>query len=133
MKKQITINFSRLLYVLTLCTGIVLTGCGGGSRSIDTNDAINDVVKNSFGGVTLTASFRDLTKTSVAFYGEVVLAENYTADSFGILYSTGKNVTASSATDLPIVDIYGTDFSVSSTSLKPQTTYYYASYITILR
>ena len=124
--KQIILKFSRLLLcVLTLCTGLVLTGCGGGSRSIDTNDAI----KNSFGGVTLTASFRDLTKTSVAFYGEVVLAENYTADSCGIIYSIEKNMTASSVTALPIVDIYGHDFSVSTTSLKPGTTYYYASYI----
>ena len=130
--KQIILKFSRLLLcVLTLCASLVLTGCGGGPKSSDPNapnDATN-ATKNSFGGVTLTTSLSDLTETGVTFHGEIVLAENYTAESFGILYSTEKNMTASSATVLPIVDTYGTDFSVSTTSLKPGTTYYYASYI----
>ena len=80
-------------------------------------------------GVTLTVSLRNLTETGVTFYGEAKLAENYTANSFGISYSNQEIFTAATAQNIPIVDVYGTSYSVSTSSLKPNTTYYYTSYI----
>ena len=89
----------------------------------------DDVIPNTSGGVTLTVKLRNLTETGVAFYGEAILAENYTASSFGILYSESETFTAATAQILQILDIYGTNYSVSASSLKPFTTYYYTSYI----
>ena len=91
----------------------------------DTNDAII----NTSGGVMLTVMLRNLTETGVVFYGEAVLSENYTASSFGILYSESETFNAATAQNLQIVDIYGTNYSVSTSSLKPFTTYYYTAYI----
>ena len=138
--------FSRVLVALLLCTGVVATSCegadpfggenteqdGGGNDDNqggeDTGEG-SDMMTNTFGGVTLTVSLRNLTETGVAFYGEAVLAENYTAFSFGILYSEEETFTAATAQGIQIVDIYGTNYSVSTSSLKPSTTYYYTSYI----
>ena len=138
--------FSRVLVALLLCTGVVATSCegadpfggenteqdGGGNDDNqggeDTGEG-SDMITNTFGGVTLTVSLRNLTETGVAFYGEAVLAENYTAFSFGILYSEEETFTAATAQGIQIVDIYGTNYSVSTSSLKPSTTYYYTSYI----
>ena len=100
-------------------------GEAGNEGAGETNDAIT----NTSGGVTLTVMLRNLTEIGVDFYGEAVLSENYTASSFGILYSEEEIFTASTALSLPIVDIYGTNYSVSTTSLKPATIYYYTSYI----
>ena len=89
----------------------------------------NNAITNASGGVTLTVMLRNITETGVAFYGEAVLAENYTASAFGILYSEAEIFTAATAQSIPIVDVYGTNYSVSTSSLKPSTTYYYTSYI----
>ena len=148
MKKQITINFSRLLCAVILSFGLVLTSCeddilgNGENTEQGENDngesdgtanggvgETNDAITNASGGVTLTVMLRNLTETSVVFYGEAVLAENYTASSFGILYSEEETLTAAKAQRLQIVDLYGTNYSVFTSSLKPFTTYYYTSYI----
>ena len=129
MKKTIS-SFSRMLMALLLCAGCELLGFidgplgenGGGTG--DTNAIIN-----TYGGVTLSVSLRNLTEAGVAFYGKARLEENYTADSFGIWYSEDESFTAANAEKIPIVDIYGEDYSVSTSSLKPNTTYYYTSYI----
>ena len=151
MKKQLT-YFSRVLCAVILSFGLVLTSCEDGflgdgenteqgendnGESDGTDDGTanggvgetNDAITNASGGVTLTVMLRNLTETGVAFYGEAVLAENYTASSFGILYSEEETFTAANAQCLQIVDIYGTNYSVSTSSLKPSTTYYYTSYI----
>ena len=86
-------------------------------------------ITNSYGGVTLTLSLRNLTEVGIEFYGKAVLADSYSADAFGIMFSSNEQITDSSATNLPIVDIDGTDYSVSTSSLQPNTTYYYTSYI----
>ena len=125
MKKQLTC-FSRLLCAVILSFGLVLTSCEDGFLG---DGETNDAITNASGGVTLTVMLRNLTETGVAFYGEAVLAENYTASSFGILYSEEETFTAANAQCLQIVDIYGTNYSVSTSSLKPSTTYYYTSYI----
>ena len=147
MKKQLTC-FSRLLCAAILSFGLVLTSCEDGFLGDGENTEqgendngesdgtasggvgeTNDAITNASGGVTLTVMLRNLTETGVAFYGEAVLAENYTASSFGILYSEEEIFTAANAQCLQIVDIYGTNYSVSTSSLKPSTTYYYTSYI----
>ena len=138
--------FSRVLVALLLCTGVVATSCegadpfggenteqdGGGNDDNqggeDTGEG-SDMITITSGGVTLTVSLRNLTETGVAFYGTVELAENYTAHSVGILYSVQETFTAATATSIQIVDIYGANYSVSTSSLKPSTTYYYTSYI----
>ena len=148
MKKQIIINFSRLLCAVILSFGLVLTSCeddllgNGENTEQGENDngesdgtanggvgETNDAITNAFGGVTLTVMLRNLTEMSVVFYGEAVLAENHTASSFGILYSEEETFTAAKAQRLQIVDLYGTNYSVFTSSLKPSTTYYYTSYI----
>ena len=130
MKIQLTC-FSRLLCVVILSFGFVLTSCEDGflGNGENTEQGGNDAISNAAGGVTLTVMLRNLTETGVVFYGEAVLAENYTASSFGILYSEEEIFTAANAQSLQIVDIYGTNYSVSASSLKPSTTYYYTSYI----
>ena len=97
----------------------------GSGESVEGEDAI----ANSFAGVSLTLYLRNLTEGSVVFYGEVVFEDDNTAESFGILYSTEPEFTVETATNLPIVNIYGTSYSLSTTSLKPNTTYYYTSFI----
>lgn len=89
----------------------------------------NDPIVNSSAGVSLTVKLRDLTETSVTFYGDVELADNSTAASFGVLYSEKETFTAATAQNLPIENISGTNYSVATSSLKPATTYYYTSYI----
>ena len=141
----LTNYFSSALCALMLCSGLVFIGCSEGTLGEGDNKTElgsgnengeeggsgvdNDPITITSGGVTLTVSLCDLTETGVSFCGNAILADNYTADSFGVLYSTDQNVTASSATSLPISDVSGTDFSVSTNSLKPATTYFYASYI----
>ena len=110
---------------LTLPRTSASQGGGDDEGAGETNDAIT----NTSGGVTLTVMLRNLTEMGVSFYGEAVLAENYTASSFGILYSEIETFTAATAQNLQIVDIYGTNYSVSTSSLEPFTTYYYTSYI----
>ena len=101
---------------------------GGGSD--DGTGETNDAITNNSGGVTLTVKLRNLTETGVDFYGMIKLAEIYLTNSFGILYSEKETFNAETALGyIPIVDIYGTNYSVSTSSLKPATTYYYTSYI----
>lgn len=101
---------------------------GGGSD--DGTGETNDAITNNSGGVTLTVKLRNLTETGVDFYGMIKLAEIYLTNSFGILYSEKETFNAETALgNIPIVDIYGTNYSVSTSSLKPATTYYYTSYI----
>ena len=101
---------------------------GGGSY--DGTGETNDAITNNSGGVTLTVKLRNLTETGVDFYGMIKLAEIYLTNSFGILYSEKETFNAETALgNIPIVDIYGTNYSVSTSSLKPATTYYYTSYI----
>ena len=128
---------------LLLCAGLVLIGCtdgplgenenteqdGNGGNEDGGGTGDTNAIINTSGGVTLSVSLRNLTETGVAFYGKARLEENYTADSFGILYSEDEAVTAANAEKIPIVDIYGEDYTVSTSSLKPNTTYYYTSYI----
>ena len=140
--------FCKVLCAFMLCAGLVFAGCtegplgddqnteqGGNENGESDGTAIggvgetNDAITNASGGVTLTVMLRNLTETSVVFYGEAVLAENYTASSFGILYSEEETFTAAKAQRLQIVDLYGTNYSVFTSSLKPSTTYYYTSYI----
>ena len=147
MKKQLTC-FSRLLCAAILSFGLVLVSCEDGFLGDGENTEqgendngesdgtanggvgeTNDAITNAFGGVTLSVMLRNLTETGVAFYGEAVLAENYTASSFGILYSEEEMFTFDMAQSLQIVDLYGTNYSVFTSSLKPFTTYYYTSYI----
>ena len=98
---------------------------GGSGESGEGEDAI----ANSFAGVSLTLSLRNLAEGSVVFYGEAVFEDDNKAESFGILYSTEPEFTVETATNLPIVNIYGTSYSLSTRSLKPNTTYYYTSFI----
>ena len=141
----------RALCAFLLACGLVVTGCEdgflgsgqdteqgeNGNGSTDGGDdagnegagETNNAITNASGGVTLTVMLRNITETGVAFYGEAVLAENYTASAFGILYSEAEIFTAATAQSIPIVDVYGTNYSVSTSSLKPSTTYYYTSYI----
>ena len=106
-------------------------GQGGSDDGTGNEDAgeTSNAITNASGGVTLTVMLRNITEIGVAFYGEAVLAENYTASAFGILYSEAEIFTAATAQSIPIVDVYGTNYSVSTSSLKPSTTYYYTSYI----
>ena len=141
--KKIINSFSRMLMALLLCAGLVLIGCtdstlgenenteqdGNGGNENDGGTGDTNAIINTSGGVTLSVSLRNLTETGVAFYGKARLEENYTADSFGILYSEDEAVTAANAEKIPIVDIYGEDYTVSTSSLKPNMIYYYTSYI----
>ena len=124
--KSMKLNlFGRLLCAVFLSFGLVLTSCEDSLLGNGENNAIT----NAAGGVILTVMLRNLTYTGVTFYGEAVLEENYTASSFGILYSEEEIFTAANAQSLQIVDIDGRNYSVSTSSLKPSTTYYYTSYI----
>lgn len=105
---------------ITLADGEVLT-------LPRTPEAGEDAITNTFAGVTLTVSLRNLTESGVSFYGEVKFEENHTANSCGILFS--EQETLADATSIQIVDIYGTNYSVSTSSLHQNTTYYYTSYI----
>ena len=128
-----TVTYDEAYVYITMSDGQQLTlprtsasqGGGDDEGAGETNDAIT----NTSGGVTLTVMLRNLTETGVSFYGEAVLAENYTASSFGILYSESETFTVATAQNLQIVDIYGTNYSVYTSSLKPFTPYYYTSYI----
>ena len=128
MKKKLTC-FCRVLCTFMLSFGLVLTSCEDGLLGNGGVEETNDAIVNAFGGVTLTVMLRNLTETGVDFYGEVLLAENYTPSSFGILYSEEETFTAAKAQGIQIVDVYGTNYTVSTSSLKPSTTYYYTSYI----
>ena len=86
MKKQININFSRLLCAVILSFGLVLTSCedallgNGENTEQGENDngesdgtanggvgETNDAITNASGGVTLTVMLRNLTETSVVW------------------------------------------------------------------
>ena len=101
----------------------------GGSSGDNTGEELPGAVTHTSYGVTLTLSLGDPTEVGVEFYGKVVMADSYSADAFGIMYSTNERIAASSATNLPIVDIFGMNYSVSTSSLQPNTTYYYTPYI----
>ena len=94
------------------------------------SSAVQDVIINDFSGVNLTVVLKEVTEVDAGFSGKVVKGENFSANSFGIVYSTEPSFTASSASTIPIVDIYGDNYySVTAEYLKPSTTYYYTSYI----
>lgn len=94
------------------------------------SSAVQDVIVNDFSGVNLTVVLKEVTEVDAGFSGKVVKGENFSANSFGIVYSTEPSFTASSASTIPIVDIYGDNYySVTAEYLKPSTTYYYTSYI----
>ena len=114
---------NKNVLVAFLFVGILFVSCS--KDSLDSDNV------NSSGGVTLSVSLRGVTETCAEFYGTAELSDNVTADSFGILYSQDRLLTAASATKKVIVNIYGTDYSVPVTRLIPGETYYYASYIKI--
>lgn len=129
MKRLIRI-ISRVLYAFCLCMVLPLVSCENVFENGDDTSQVsgettggegesNAAITNTAGGVTLSVSLRDITETGVTFYGKVQLAENYAADSFGMLYSLTEVFTAADAENVPIVDVYGTDYSVSTSSLKP--------------
>ena len=63
--------------------------------------------------------------------GKVILSETMSTDlSFGVLYSTSSGVLIGSATQIQ-AKVFDSDFNftVSTQSLEPETTYYYRSYI----
>ena len=122
----------RALYVVVIYISVVLTGCTEGLLGPVTggeSQIPDGAITNTSGGVALTVSLTDITESSALFEGKAILSQNYTADSFGILYSQRPIISASEAINLPITDIYGDEFSVCVSSLKPATKYYYTSYI----
>ena len=121
---------SKALCALILCGGLVSFAYAEGSHK-DSGDECqtNDGITNTFGGVTLTASHCNLTETGVTFYGKAIFAEDYTTETFGILYSTDPKITSSTASKHSIYLRESSEFSFSIESLKPATTYYYALYI----
>ena len=141
MKKRVF-----FVVLVLLCAGLFVTSCDdglesetnvelGGNDDADSGNeenaggVTNDSIVNSSAGVSLTVKLRDLTETSVTFYGDVELADNSTAASFGVLYSEKETFTVATAQNLPIENISGANYSMATSSLKPATTYYYTSYI----
>ena len=121
---------SKALCALILCGGLVSFAYAEGQHKDGADKCqTNDGITNTFGGVTLTASHCNLTETGVTFCGKAILAEGYTTESFGILYSTEPKITSSTAEKYPIYLRGSSEFSFSIESLKPATTYYYALYI----
>ena len=121
---------SKALCALILCGGLVSFAYAEGSHKYSGDKCqTNDGVTNTFGGVTLTASHCNLTETGVTFYGKAIFAEDYTTETFGILYSTNPKITSSTASKHSIYLRESSEFSFSIESLKPATTYYYALYI----
>ena len=83
------------------------------------------------GGVSMSVTSRDITHKSAVFYGKIQLADNYSADSFGIAYSTSEALCAANATFVPITDLNEEDYSIQISTFIPGRTYYYASYVNI--
>lgn len=107
--------------VTTLFVILTLISCGSEKRAAEKEMII------SFAGVTITSSLNNLTHESVDFRGEIKFSDTYAAKSLGVVCS--RDSIPNRGYCIPIENIYGTEYSVSSYILKPSTKYFYALYV----
>ena len=107
---------------------IIISGQGGSDSAELSIPATGNGINTP--GTTVTGTASNINQVSAIIAGQGTTGGCTAISAYGIEYSTTDGFTPGEGTQVAGSDLSGSDFTVTLSSLSPETTYYYVSYIT---